>query len=121
MEFGGDKLVRLFKQFVYAPNLRVVKIDMDKANPKPILEPFLAANTPLEKLTLHNVTFDFGLGFLRDLETNKSLKKLVIQFLRFANTDKKQHVFIYEGENTSLESLKLCFSTLNAVDAKKAP
>ena len=50
MEFGADKLVRLFKQFIYAPNLRSVKIDLDKANPKPILEPFLAANSPLEKL-----------------------------------------------------------------------
>jgi hypothetical protein len=50
MEFGGDKLVRLFKQFIHAPNLRVIKIDTDRANPKPVLEPFLAANTPLEKL-----------------------------------------------------------------------
>ena len=73
MEFGGDKLVRLFKQFINAPNLRVVNIDMDKVNPKPCLEPFLAANTPLKKLSIHNVTFEYGLGFLRDLEINKSL------------------------------------------------
>jgi hypothetical protein len=70
MEFGADKLVRIFRQFINAPNLRSVKVDLDKANPKPILEPFLAANTPLEKLQLHNVTLEFGLGFLKDLETN---------------------------------------------------
>lgn len=86
MEFAGDKLVRLFRQFIDAPNLKSVKVDMDKANPKPILEPFLAANTPLEKLQLHNVTFDFGLGFLRDLEINRSLKKLVLRFMRINET-----------------------------------
>ena len=107
MEFGADKLVKLFKQFIYAPNLKTIKMDLDKANPKPILEPFLAANTPIEKLQLHNVVLDHGLGFLRDLEANRTLKKLVIQFSKSNAQNTKNHMFMAGGINTSLENLKI--------------
>jgi hypothetical protein len=110
MEFGADKLLRLFKQFIYAPNLRSVRIDLDKANPKPILMSFLAANTPLEKLYLRGVALDHGLSFLKDIETNKSLKKLVIHFSKFNAQSTNTHFFMAGGINTSLEQLEIGFA-----------
>ena len=61
MKFGGqfsNKLLGLFRQFTTAPNLQVIKIDMDKINPKVCLEPLLASSTPIEELVLHNVIWD---------------------------------------------------------------
>jgi len=92
MEFGHDKLCLLFRQFTLAPNLKVVKIDLDKINPKVCLEPLLTSTTALEELFIRNVTWEFGLSFLKDLETNKSIKKVVIQFLKFTTVHKHHQI-----------------------------
>ena len=63
--------------------MQVVRIDMDKVDPVVCLEPLLTSSTPLSKLVLLNVVWDYGLSFLKALETNKSVKKVEVQFHRF--------------------------------------
>ena len=78
------------------------------------MEPLFASETMLEKLVVRNVTWEFGWSFLKDLETNKSIKKVVIQFNRFVPVKKAHQVTFTEGANTRLQSLKLCFHRYDA-------